>query len=248
MTRFILGATAAAIMTIVFAVLYLISFPFDSRNRVFSFIAYYWSRAVFMATGVKVRTVGLEKIDLSKPYVYVSNHASLFDIIAVVVGISRHIRFVAKKEIMRVPIFGLAVSRANIMVDRKSGLDGARSLENAARRISRGDSFILFAEGTRTRDGKLQPFKRGAFSLAIEAGVPVVPLTILGSYDIMRKGSLTVHGGTISIVVDPAIDVSEYRGRQGAFALMRRVHDIIEKNYITVKTVGIQPSAISADC
>ncbi|MCL5035117.1 MAG: 1-acyl-sn-glycerol-3-phosphate acyltransferase [Bacteroidetes bacterium] len=248
MTRFILGAAAAAIMTIILAALYMVTFPFDSRNRVFSFVAYYWSRAVFTATGIKVRTVGREKIDLSRAYVYVSNHASLFDIIAVVVGISRDIRFVSKKEVKRIPIFGLAVSRANIMVDRRSGLDGARSLKEAARRISLGESFILFAEGTRTKDGRLLPFKRGAFSLAIATGAPVVPLTIVGSYDIMPKGRLSVHGGTITLIVDSPIDVSEYQGRQGAFALMRRVRDIIEKNYTTVKTVGIRPSPINAGC
>ncbi len=247
--RFIAGIIAAVIMTILFALLYLLTFAFDTKNRIFSFIAYYWSRTVFSATGIGVRTVGLDKIDPSRAYVYVSNHASVFDIIAVVVGISRHIRFIAKKEVRRIPIFGIAVSRANIMVDRKSGPDGMRSIEKAARRISEGESFILFAEGTRTRDGNLLPFKRGAFSLAIESGVPVVPLTILGSYDIMRKGSLNIRGGNITIVVDSAIDVSEYHGRQGAFALMKRVHDIIERNYTTNNILGNQSSAaVGASC
>ncbi len=246
--RFFLGAITATLMTAIFAVLYALSIPFGKTDKVFSFIAYYWSKAVFIATGIKVRAIGLEKIDLSKAYVYVSNHASLFDIIAVVVGISRHIRFVAKKEIAKIPIFGWTVSGPNIMVDRKSGPDGARSLEKAARRISKGDSFILFAEGTRTRDGRLQPFKRGAFSLAMEAGVPLVPLTILGSYSIMPKGSLSIRKGNITIVVDSPIDVSEYRGRQGAFALMNRVHKIIEGNYSTENIVSDRRPALSADC
>lgn len=245
--RFLLGAIAAGVMTFLFAVLYLSAIPFRKTDKIFSFIAYYWSKAVFIATGIKVRTIGLEKIDLSKAYVFVSNHASLFDIIAVVVGISRHIRFVAKKEIAKIPIFGWAVSGPNIMVDRKSGLDGARSLEKAAKRVAEGVSFILFAEGTRSRDGRLKPFKRGAFSLAIESGVPLVPLTILGSYDIMPKGSLNVRKGEITILVDSPIDVSEYRGRQGAFALMNRVHEIIEGNYTTNNDFNVQPSVVSLD-
>lgn len=245
--RFLLGAIAATVMTMIFAILYLFSVPFGRTDRVFSFIAYYWSKAVFIATGIKVRTIGLEKVDLSKAYVFVSNHASLFDIIAVVVGISRHIRFVAKKEIAKIPVFGWAVSGPNIMIDRKNGLDSARSLEKAARRISKGDSFILFAEGTRTRDGNLQPFKRGAFSLAIEAGVPLVPLTILGSYGIMPKGSLTVRKGDITIVVDSPIDASEYEGRQGAFTLMSRVHEVIAGNYTRNDAFSVRPSAVGVD-
>ena len=116
--------------------------------------------------------------------------------------IDRHVRFIAKREISRIPVFGWAIARANIMIDRKSPTDATHSLEKAAERISRGESVILFAEGTRTRDGNLLPFKRGAFALAVRAGVHVVPLTILGSYRIMRKGELHLNKGEITILVD----------------------------------------------
>lgn len=238
--RFLLGALAAFLMTIACSILYLVSIPFDGKNRIFSFIAYWWSRAVFSATGITVRAVGLERIDRSKPYVYVSNHASVFDIIGVVVAIDRHIRFVAKKEVGRIPVFGWVASSAYIMVDRTSGPDGVRSLEKAAERIAAGESVILFAEGTRTRDGNLLPFKRGAFSLAIRAGVPVVPLTILGSYDVMKKGELRIRKGEITIVVDSPIDVREYRDRQGAVELMNRVRQIIERNYTAGRVLSAQ--------
>jgi len=196
MMRFIAGALTAAVATLVFGLIYLFWIPFDGRNRAFFFIAYWWSKAVFFATRIKVSVKGLEYLDRSMPYVFVSNHASLFDIIAVVVGVDRRIRFIAKKEVARIPVFGWAAARANIMVDRRSGPDGVRSLERAARRIALGESVIMFAEGTRTVDGNLLPFKRGAFSLAMRAGVPVVPLTILGSYHVMRKGELKVRKGT----------------------------------------------------
>jgi len=242
--RFFIGAITAGIMTIISFVFYLVSIPFDKRKRSFSFIGYYWSKAVFAVTGVKVRTIGLEKIDLSKPYVFVSNHASLFDITAVVVGVDRHLRFLAKKEIGRIPLFGWATAHAQIMIDRSSGPEAARSLAKAAERISIGESVIVFVEGTRTRDGNLLSFKRGAFLLAIEAGVPVVPLTILGSYDIMRKGSINVRRGEITIIVDSPIEVSEYRDRRGAIELMNRVRGLIEKNY-TKKAIGSQPSVLN---
>ncbi len=236
--RFLLGAITAGILTIIFSGLYLLTIPFDRKNRTFSFFAYHWSNTVLKVSGIKVRVIGLEKIDKSKPYVYVSNHASMFDITAVVVGVNRYIRFLVKKELARVPVFGWATARAHIIVDRESGRDAVKSLEKAARRISLGESAILFAEGTRTRDGNLQPFKRGAFALATAAGVPVVPLTILGSFAIMKRGSIGLRKGVITIIVDSPIDVTGYQDRRGTIELMNRVHEIIEKNYYAEKIAG----------
>ena len=236
--RFVLGAITAGILTILFSAFYLLTIPFDRKNRTFSFFAYHWSMAVLRVTGIKVKTIGLEKIDFSKPCVFVSNHASLFDITAVVVGVDRYVRFLVKKEIARIPIFGWATARAHIMVDREHGRDAVKSLKKIARRISLGERAILFAEGTRTRDGNLQPFKRGAFALAIEAGVPIVPLTILGSFSIMKKGSIGLRKGEITIIVDPPVDVKEYRDRQGAIDLMNKVHGIIERNFYGEKAIS----------
>lgn len=229
--RLFLGVITAGVLTIFFSVFYLLTVPFDKKNQAFSFFAYHWSKTVLSVSDIKVTTVGLERIDLSKPYVFVANHASLLDIPAMVVSVSRHVRFLAKKELGRIPVFGWATARAHIMIDREHGRDAAKSLQRASRRISLGESAILFAEGTRTRDGNLQPFKRGAFSLAIEAGVPIVPLTFLGSYAIMKKGSVGLHKGGITIIVNPPVNVNGYRGKSGALELMNKVHGIIERNY-----------------
>ncbi len=229
--RFFFGAITAGLLTMVFSACYLVTIPFDRKNRTFSFFAYHWSRAVLRVTGISVKTIGFDKIDPSKPYVFVSNHASMFDITAVVVGVNRYLRFLVKKEIARVPVFGWATARAHIMIDRERGQEAVRSLKRAVQRISLGESAILFAEGTRTRDGNLQPFKRGAFVLAIESDVPVVPLTILGSYEIMKKGSIGLRKGEITIVVDSPIDVAGYKGKTGSIELMKRVREIIERNY-----------------
>ncbi|MGC8594619.1 MAG: lysophospholipid acyltransferase family protein [Candidatus Kryptoniota bacterium] len=229
--RLVLTAVTAVVLTVIFSALYLLTIPFDKRNRAFSFFAYHWSKAILCVTGIRVKVTGLEKIDLSRPHVFVSNHASLFDITAIIVGVNRYVRFIAKKEIARVPVFGWAVSHAHIMIDRKRPTDSVRSLQKASRQIALGDSVILFAEGTRTRDGNLLPFKRGAFLLAIEAGVPIVPLTILGSFNIMKRGSLNLKRGVIRILVDEPIDVNNYRGKQGVVELMNLVRGIIERNY-----------------
>lgn len=243
--RFLLAAIAAVAATVLLSLVYLLSLPFDGGNAVFPSIAYWWSKAIFAATGVRVREVGLENIDMSGPYVYVSNHASVFDIIAVVVAIDRRIRFIAKKEVSRIPVFGWIAAKAYIMVDRASGPDGVRSLERAVERIAAGESVILFAEGTRTPDGNLLPFKRGAFFLAMRAGVPVVPLTILGSYDVMKKNNLRIHKGDITIMVDSPIDVREYRDKQGVTELMSKVRKVIERNYTGGSVANSQPSPCS---
>src|SRR5271157_4682850 len=121
--RFFFGAITAGLLTMFFSALYLLTIPFDKRNRAFSFFAYCWSKMVLKVSGIKVKTIGLKKIDLSKLYVFVSNHASMLDIPAIVVGVNRYVRFMVKKELGRIPVFGWATARAHIMIDREHGRD-----------------------------------------------------------------------------------------------------------------------------
>jgi 1-acyl-sn-glycerol-3-phosphate acyltransferase len=118
------------------------------------------------------------------------------------------------------------------MIDRSNPRNAMASIERAAQSIRNGSSVILFPEGTRTLDGKLQPFKRGAFSLATKAGVPVVPLTINGTFSIMPKGSLIIKPANISVVLGKPISTLGLNGKKGELELMEQVHHAIEKNYI----------------
>ncbi|HUI65170.1 MAG TPA: lysophospholipid acyltransferase family protein [Bacteroidota bacterium] len=225
---------AAAVVSISSAIAELMLIWLDrKKGLVFHSIARFWARTVLKICGVNVRVVGLEKLDLSRNYVYVSNHASMFDIPVIVARVPDQIRIIYKKELEVVPFFGWGLKFGPyIGIDRGRGNKAIRSLDQAIQRIRRGASVLLFAEGTRTRDGRLQPFKRGAFNLAVRAGIPVVPLTINGSFTILPKHSVNVRPGTVELILNSPIPVPRTEGKEGEIQLMQDVHEAIARHYI----------------
>jgi 1-acyl-sn-glycerol-3-phosphate acyltransferase len=224
----------AVIISLLSAAAELLCIFFDrKRGRLFHAIARRWAHAVLFVCGVKVCVTGLEKIDPSRNYIYVSNHASMFDIPSILAGIPDEIRIVYKKELDVIPVFGWGLKYgAYIGIDRGRGGDAMKSLEEAVEKIRRGASVLLYAEGTRTTDGRLQSFRRGAFNLAVKAGVPVVPLTVNGSFSILRKHSINVVPGTVHLVLDSPIPVPPGEGKEAELKLMEQVHAVISRNYI----------------
>jgi 1-acyl-sn-glycerol-3-phosphate acyltransferase len=173
----------------------------------------------------------MEVLEPGRRYVYVSNHASLFDIPAVLAGISDRVAIILKQELTRIPIWGWALKYGHyISIDRANARDAMESLERAVKKVSGNASVLVFAEGTRSLDGTLQPFKRGAFVLAARAGVPIVPVTIKNSFAIMAKGSWTIRPTDIELIIDPPID-SRVEGREAELRLMERVRAILGKNF-----------------
>ncbi|MEX1258621.1 MAG: lysophospholipid acyltransferase family protein [Gemmatimonadota bacterium] len=182
-----------------------------------------WARAVLRLAGVKVRLLGDERMDWDRPLVVVANHQSWFDVFALAAYLPTKARFVAKQELGRIPIFGKAWKACgHISVDRSDRKQAVESLQHAGRRV-RDEKLvmILFPEGTRSPDGRLQPFKKGAFVLAIETGVPLVPLGITGSREVMAKGSFRIHPGEITIRVGEPIGV-EGLGHENRDELLKR--------------------------
>jgi 1-acyl-sn-glycerol-3-phosphate acyltransferase len=176
---------------------------------------------------------GLENIDLNQPYIFVSNHASMADIPTVLVALNGKVNIIFKKELTWVPIWGWALRFGPfIMIDRSNPRDAMASIERAVKTIRSGQSVILFLEGTRTRDGKLQPFKRGAFTLAAKSGVPVLPMTINNTFGIMPKGSFIVKQADISVVLEKPILTNELKSKTDELELMDKVHKAIEKHYV----------------
>ncbi len=215
------------------ASLVIICAPFDRTHRAYWKIAHMYGLGAIALAGSRLSVQGLERLRSDRSYVYVSNHASLFDIPAVLAGIPYDVRIIYKKELHWVPIFGwgLKIGRRDIAIDRGKGQDAMRSIEAAVEKIRGGASVILFGEGTRTRDGKLQQFKRGPFNLAMKAGVPVVPVTINGSYSILKKGSVRLQRGTITLVISDPIEIPEQNGKDAEFILREQVRRAIESNY-----------------
>ncbi|OGU76179.1 MAG: hypothetical protein A3G43_12395 [Ignavibacteria bacterium RIFCSPLOWO2_12_FULL_56_21] len=193
----------------------------------------FWARSVLGVCGVRVHVQGTERLKPGEAYIFAANHASMFDIPAVITCIPADIHIVYKKELTHVPIWGWALALSPyIIIDRANARDASGSLESAAAKIRDGKSVMLFPEGTRTRTGSLQPFKRGTFALAVRSGVPVVPVTINNTYGILRKGSLAVRSADIEVILDAPIPTLGREGKEGELALMEEVRRAMASNYI----------------
>jgi 1-acyl-sn-glycerol-3-phosphate acyltransferase len=184
-----------------------------------------WSRLVLRSGGVSTRATYDSSLDPGRACVYAANHQSQFDIPALVVTMPSDFRMVAKRSLLYVPVFGWALWLAGfIFIDRSNREQAIQSLKRAARRLRQGTSIVVFAEGTRSREGNLLPFKRGGFVMAIEAGVPVVPVTIRGGREILPKGSLRVRPGRIDVHFGAPVDTRayDYENRDALIARVRQ--------------------------
>ncbi|OHB33785.1 MAG: acyl-glycerolphosphate acyltransferase [Desulfuromonadaceae bacterium GWC2_58_13] len=169
--------------------------------------ARFWGKVGLKLAGVKLKVTGQEHFRPDQPVIYMPNHQSNFDILALFAGLPGQFRWLAKEELFQVPLFGLAMRRCGyIPLDRSDRRKAIKSMHEAVRRIQDGTSVVIFPEGTRSVDGRLQDFKKGGFMLALKAQVPLLPVAISGSYAVMPKTSRWIHGGTIEVTILPAID------------------------------------------
>ena len=179
-----------------------------SGDRVL-WLARLWSRVILGVPGVKLDIKMRVPLDPGRPYVFMPNHASMVDIWAVFVAIPASFRFIAKKQLARIPLFGWAMAAGRfIFIDRQNAVAARRSMEEAARRIRSGQSVVIFPEGTRTRDGRLGAFKKGGFHLAIDSGADIVPVAIKGSREVMPRGSALIRAGHVTVDVGEPISTA----------------------------------------
>jgi 1-acyl-sn-glycerol-3-phosphate acyltransferase len=171
-------------------------------------LLYLWARSCLRVAGVRTEARGLENLP-SGNFILAVNHISHFDALVLFGHIRRHMRFVAKQELSKIPVFGAALKRAgNIFVERTGGEKDKAVMAEAAHAVRERVSIVFFAEGTRSDDGVLRPFKKGAAVMAIEAGVPLVPAAVWGTHQILKKGSLVVHPHPAALVVGAPIETS----------------------------------------
>ena len=169
-----------------------------------------WARAILRLAGVRVRVEGVDNLDPDGAMIIVSNHESWFDVWALAGWLPIDARFLAKKELSRIPVFGRAWRVCgHISIDRGDLASAIESLTRAGQQIRDENlHMVLFAEGTRSANGELQPFKKGPFVLAIQGGVPIVPVAIIGTRPLMPKGSFRIGRGEILVRVGEPIDVT----------------------------------------
>lgn len=192
-------------LTIIFSFSATICTIFDKSGKFYDFHAKLWARLSLALNGTKVIILGLENIPDS-PVVFMSNHQSNFDILALISTLPRRIYWIAKEELFRIPVFGTSMGRAGyIPLDRSNGRNAIKSMAKAADIIRQGKSVVMFPEGTRSPDRHLLPFKRGGFMLASRAAVPVVPVTVNGSWLVNPSGKTELHSGNIVIKLHPPL-------------------------------------------
>lgn len=186
-----------------------------------------WAWVMLRVTFVRVSIRGNDKIRKGQSYVIISNHQSQYDILSLVTKLGLQFRWVIKKELRKIPLFGpaLYVSR-NIFIDRRDTRRAMESIRHGMERLPPGASVMFFAEGTRSRDGTIREFKKGGFLVAVEAKLPILPVTVNGGRNVLPPKSLVFSPGRIQVVVGDPIDTSAY-DRDTLDELIRRARDVI---------------------
>ena len=179
-------------------------------NLAFS-ISKLWAYTMLAVSFVRTEIKNKDKILKGTSYIIISNHQSHYDIITLVTTLSIQFRWIIKKEILKLPIFGYALyASRNIFIDRSNTTSAIESINKGFDRLPKGVSVMVFAEGTRSPDGQIHEFKKGGFITAVARKLPILPVTVNGSRRIMRKGSFTLKPGKIQVVIGDPIDTSGY--------------------------------------
>jgi 1-acyl-sn-glycerol-3-phosphate acyltransferase len=195
-----------------------------------------WGKILCRIANIRVRVEGKGNLDPAAPYIFIGNHASMADIMSFSGYIDHDYRWIAKKELFAIPIFGPGMQAVDfISIDRSRGREAVKSLNDAAQRIADGASVILFPEGTRSADGHLQPFKTGAIMLALKAGVDVVPVGFNGTHQAIPKGKLLSRGGDVVLRIGRPVPTKNFKAKDKqilAGILHQKVAELLDECHL----------------
>jgi 1-acyl-sn-glycerol-3-phosphate acyltransferase len=226
--RTVLTWVVGVVATILGAAAVMVIALFDDTSPLIERVIRGWSRAWLIASGTRLEVTGREHVDPDRSYVVVANHISTLDIMACFLAVRLPIRYLAKKELFKVPVLAQGMRAVGIIeVDRaaRGAIHGAVNRQ-AKELMEKKRSLIIYAEGTRPRDGVMATFKKGAFTMAIASQLPVLPVSIHGTYQAFPPGQAWVRGGTIKVAIDAPLETAGL-GPSGAGVLRDRVYDII---------------------
>jgi 1-acyl-sn-glycerol-3-phosphate acyltransferase len=217
-----------ALVTILGAIAVMIIAALNDTSPLIDKVIRGWSRAWLIASGTRMNVAGQEHVDPTRSYIVVANHESALDIMACFLAVRLPIRYLAKKELFRVPILAQGMRAVGIIeVDREArGAIHAQVNRQAQQLLEKSRSLIIFAEGTRPRDGIMRPFKKGAFTMAIAGELPVLPVSIHGAYQAMPPGTPWVRGGLIEVIIDAPVETTGMTSANTG-ALRDRVYETI---------------------
>jgi 1-acyl-sn-glycerol-3-phosphate acyltransferase len=216
-------------VTVILTVVQVIGHQISPTSRTFQRNASMWGRAILGGGGIRAEVDDQSGLDASKPYVFVSNHQNLIDILALAAAVPYPFGFVAKAELARVPFLGVAIRQStSIFLDRSDRRKAVESLRKAGERIRDGNSVLVYAEGSRSYAPNLMPFKKGAFMIAIEAGVPIVPVVVVDAYRLMHDKRRVSRPGRVRVIIRPPIDLTGAR-RSDVGDLIERVRSEMDE-------------------
>ena len=205
---------------------------FDPYSRLSNASLRFWGRSVIWLAGAKIVVDGLENIDPTQPYVYLANHQSAYDIVALISVIPGTARFVAKIELFKIPLLSMGMRMSGMLpIDRGNSSEARKMLDKAIDTIKAGCSVIIFPEGTRYHTGKVNIFKKGGFMLALKGGIPIAPTVINGTQNIVRGPLKLIYGGTIKISFLPTVPTNILTA-DDRNTLVWQVHKEMSKKYL----------------
>jgi len=238
-------ASVIALSTLVFGMLAIVGCLIIPNGNPLIWCARPWAASILWACGVRVRARGV--VTPAGPVLYMTNHQSHFDVLALIKVLPGQYRVIAKKELFAIPVFGWAIGLAGfIRIDRDNREAAFQSLDRAAEKIRSGVSVVIFAEGTRSPDGRLLPFKKGGFMLALRAGAPVVPVSISGSRAVLARDSLDVRPGAIDVVLGAPVDTTAYT-LETRDALMAAVRRGVEAGFTDLRDLDLAQREYDGD-
>ena len=237
--------------TIVMGTLSLLSSLFDRDGRIQQWFAVTWSKMILKTIGVPLAVRGMEKIDTTRPHLYALNHLSALDIPAVYVAMPCHFRVMAKEEIFRYPFLGWHLRRSGqVSIEREHAVASMRSLNRAAAILKGGQPLVVFPEGGRSATGQVKPFLPGVFYVAIKAGVDVVPMALVGSYELLPMETFHIKPRPLELLVGEPVSSEGYGPRDMdklAARVQRAVEDLYYSRAEVPRPAELQAPPIDAD-
>ncbi|WP_373496264.1 lysophospholipid acyltransferase family protein [Aquiflexum sp.] len=223
------------ILMLIFGLFIVIPLLLSSRGGKISFVFIrLWSSVWSFLVGIRYQVHGREHIDPNQPYIYIFNHRSFIDAPVIPMAIHQEVRAIGKKELSKIPVFGFIVSRVAVWVDRKDADSRKESVEKLLKILEKGISIVVAPEGTRNNSGQaLLPFQKGAFRIASETGIPIMPMAVIGADRVMKRGSILMRPGVIDIYFSSAIETTTYSGEEGHIRLADKCFNRLEAMILT---------------
>ncbi len=200
-------------------------------KRSFNLLSKRWARHIIKNSKIDLEIIGMDKLDKQESYIFISNHTSVFDIPLLIYGLGDDIRMIYKQELEKIPIFGFALKKSPfIPIVREDPRKAMQSIETAVHEINSGSSIVIFPEGTRSNNGELGDFKRGAFMLASKAERPIVPITLVDAWKVYNPKTKKIIRTKVKLIIDQPIENKGKLDRIAENKLMKNVHAVIEDN------------------